>query len=105
MTAVPTCPDALSMCPIPRPRRWEWSDAVSQRSDSTSSDRSSRLSRQRPHRLVDAVKDPLARQDIMDPEAFEGVLGAQRFQPGDRDRDAGGIAGLDQVTQRLRGGE
>ena len=34
------------------------------------------------------MEDAFARQDIVDPEAFEGVLRAHRFEPGDRDRDA-----------------
>ena len=41
----------------------------------------------------------------MDPETLERVLRPQRFESGDRDRDAGGVAGLDQLAQRLGGGE
>src|SRR5664279_2043708 len=99
MTAVPTSPDALSTCPIPRPRRWEWWVGVSRRSNSTSSNSTSshglesRLSCERPHGLVDAVEDALARQYLMEPEAFEGVLRPQRFEPGDRDHDARPCAG------------
>ena len=56
----------------------------------------------RAHRFFDASEDVVARQHVVEAEAFERVLRPRRFQPPDRDGDALRAAFRKQLAQVLR---